>query len=71
MSLRECLQLTTGRGRERCVQGHRPASAEEEVDGGTGQRLLRLRMFLPFSWPRGHILRGMQMELEEENGNGT
>lgn len=65
MSLHKGLQLTTGRGRERCMQGCRPASAEEEVDGGRGQHLLRLRMFLPFSWPRGHVLRGVQMELGE------
>lgn len=28
-------------------------------------------MFLPFSWPRGHVLRGLQMELGEENGSDT
>lgn len=39
--------------------------------GGRGQHLLRLRMFLPFSWPMGHVLRGVQMELGEENRNST
>lgn len=28
-------------------------------------------MFLLFSWPRGHVLRGLQMELGEENGSDT